>query len=207
MPLTHRACGISRDMVNATGTLPETVTLGCLPQVLPKWTAPAHGWQSWSQGWWWEIHLVEARGFYLLSLGCCHWRKWREKEGDRGRERKKKREKSEPGLGGAVLTSTDQWPPLSLCFTAQIRSEDIWSSWEASLLSHSQANTLQQHHFAAGYSLNAYRTYIFASNTEKQKQNNQASLTLLDFHLSAWHQIIVFDTGEVDGERSSVLLI
>lgn len=139
------------------GTLPETVTLGCWPQVLPKWMVPAHGWQSWSQGWWWEIHLVEARGFYLLSLGCCHWRKWREKGGERGREGKRKREKSEPGLGGVVLTSTDQWLPLSLCFTAQTRDEDIWSFWEASLLSHLQSSTLQQHYFAAGYSLSSYR--------------------------------------------------
>lgn len=111
-------------MIHVMGTLPEMVTLGCLPQVLPKWTVPAHGWQSWSQGWWWEIHLVEARGFYLLSLGCCHWRKWREKGRERG---KRKRKKTEPGQGGVVLTSTDQWPPLSLCFTAQPRDEDISS--------------------------------------------------------------------------------
>lgn len=40
-----------RDMVNVMGTLPEMVTLGCLHQALPKWTVPAHGSQSWSQGW------------------------------------------------------------------------------------------------------------------------------------------------------------
>lgn len=120
----------SRDMVNVMGTLPEMVTLGCLPQVLPKWTVPAHGWQSWSQGWWWEIHLVEARGFYLLSLGCCHWRKGRDgekRETDRERE-----EKSEPGLGEVVLTSTDHWPPLPLCFTVQTCDEDMWSLYKLS---------------------------------------------------------------------------
>lgn len=49
------------------------------------------------------------------------------KEGERERERegKGKREKSEPGLGGVVLTSTDQWPPLSLCFPAQTHEEDF----------------------------------------------------------------------------------
>jgi len=32
-----------KDTVNVMGTLPEMVTLGCLPQALPKWTVPAHG--------------------------------------------------------------------------------------------------------------------------------------------------------------------
>lgn len=110
----------------------------------------------------------------VLSLKEVERERGREGE----REGKKKREKSEPGLGGVVLTGTDQWPRLSLCFTAQIHNEDIWGFWEASLLSHSQSNTLQQHYFAAGYSPNAYRIDTLASNTEKQKQNNQASLIL-----------------------------
>ena len=44
---------------------------------------------------------------------------------EREREGKRKREKSEPGLGGVVLTSTHQCWLLSLCFAAQTHDEDI----------------------------------------------------------------------------------
>lgn len=48
------------------------------------------------------------------------------KEVEREREKERKeRKKSEPSLGGVVLTSTYQWPSLSLCFAAQTRDEDI----------------------------------------------------------------------------------
>lgn len=68
---------------------------------------------------WWR------RGAFI----CFRWGAVTEGSRERERERggKRKRKKTEPGLGGVVLTSTDQWPPLSLCFTAQPRDEDIWS--------------------------------------------------------------------------------
>lgn len=70
-----------------------------------------------------------GEGLLFAFAGVLSLKEVERERGRQGeREGKKKREKSEPGLGGAVLTSTDQWPPLSLCFTAQICSEDIWSS-------------------------------------------------------------------------------
>lgn len=51
------------------------------------------------------------------------------KEGERRREERdrqtEREEKSEPGLGEVVLTSTGHWPPLPLCFTVQTCDEDM----------------------------------------------------------------------------------
>lgn len=69
-----------------------------------------------------------------------------ERKGERGKE-KEREEKSEPGLGGVGRTSTDQWPPLSLCFAAQIHNEDIWSLYK--LLRSIFAESLAVQHTAA----------------------------------------------------------
>lgn len=51
-----------------------------------------------------------------------------ERKGERGEERKKK--KSELGLGGFMLSSTDQWPPWSLYHMCGQWSKDIWSLYK-----------------------------------------------------------------------------
>lgn len=134
-------------MVNVMGMLPEMVTLGCLPQALPKWMVPAHGWQSWSQGWWWEIHLVEARGFYLLSLGCCHWRKGR--EGERKKEKKKERKRiiwARPRRSWA-----NQHRPLVSTACLLHRPVMRWGTWSLyKLLTSIFAESLAAQHTAAG---------------------------------------------------------
>lgn len=181
MSLTHGACAIS-------GNTAETWSMS---------------WGRYLRWWLWDAcpRRFQSGRFQLMvdSLGlragdgrsiwwrrgafiCFRWgavtEGWGERKGERGKERK--REKSEPGLGGVVLTSTDQWPPLSLCFTPQRHGEDIWSLYK--LLRSIFAEWLAVRHTAAALLHSRLLTkflmhgYMLCLRHRKSKTKNQPGI-------------------------------